>query len=102
MFLSDEYMTALCKKILSDISKVQYKTSNQWCDGAIRTRASGNGIIKISIIISNIEAMVIKGIRFIDSEGTTVAEISENITKKSGDVFSASFTITITERNENV
>lgn len=101
MFLTDKYMTSLCKNILSDIRKIQYKTGDMWYDGAIRTFSSGAGTIKIGIVISNIAAMVIKGIRFVDSEGETVAELSENITKKYGDIFSATFNIIITERNEN-
>ena len=101
MFLSSEYRTTLSEKIASDISGIQYKANDEWYDGSIRSKSSGNGVVKIGILISNNESVNIKKIRFISSNKSVIAECNENITKSSGDIFSATFTITITERKES-
>lgn len=102
MFLSDSYMISLCKRILADITKVQFKVGDKWIDGHFIGKSSGNGSISLSIVLSNAEALIIKGIRFLDSSDTVAAEISENITKGAGSVFSSTFEIEITERKESV
>lgn len=102
MLLSDSYMKSLCSKIASDIKKVQFKVNGEWIDGHFTGKSSGINVVSIAIVLTNTEALVIKGIRFVDSSDEVVAEISENITKGTGSVFSGVFEIEITERKESV
>lgn len=102
MLLSDSYMKSLCSKIASDINKVQFKVNGEWIDGHFAGKSSGTTGVSIAIVLTNTEALVIKGIRFIDSSDEVVAEISENITKGAGSIFSGVFEIEITERKEIV
>lgn len=98
MLLSGDYISGLISKIVSDIYKVQYKSSGEWHNTDSLIKSAGADHLTVDAVFP-MESMAIKGIRVIDSKGNVIAERAENITKPSGDRLVIHFKITIAERS---